>query len=366
MDVKRASVIALLTLNAAALAGTSLVVSGFANVLARELTPPYTEHLQLQQWPGVGSPRIGHAEMDHIRQDPRVDRLVMRTRSEAAVRYGRPMQLVSGVAIYRADPAFLWLAGYEMVRGRTWTDGEIAAESPFVVLSGRWSPLPTEIVVDGVVHGVAGLMHAPRVLGTAEAPSVWLPTRWTTPPVDAEILVTVRPGQSAALLADVLRSWFTQRFGHTRGNQEPVVIRDFARQRSVIQQLQRSLSQLILLLLIVPVGFAGTAVAAVTRLDIEQRLAEVGLRRALGARRQDILNQFLRESLRTARTSTICAGVCVLGIACLAHFLGLPLGISPVMLAISALLPTTTVIAFAVGPAAAAANLPPITALSLR
>ena len=97
---------------------------------------------------------------------------------------------------------------------------------------------------------------------------------------------------------------------------------------------------------------------------VAERTAEIGVRKALGARRQDILAQFLVESATLSTVGSAIGVVCGIGIsAIIASVSPLPTHVALWSIVVSVLLGAGVGIAAGVYPASRAALLDPITAL---
>jgi putative ABC transport system permease protein len=105
---------------------------------------------------------------------------------------------------------------------------------------------------------------------------------------------------------------------------------------------------------------AGMVIMNIMLVAVTERTREIGLRRALGARRGDITLQFLFESILVA----LVGGACGLGLGMLLSrsvvlVLDLPVAFSPEGLAVSFLFSSTVGLVFGLLPARRAAALPP-------
>ncbi|HXF23435.1 MAG TPA: FtsX-like permease family protein, partial [Gemmatimonadaceae bacterium] len=97
---------------------------------------------------------------------------------------------------------------------------------------------------------------------------------------------------------------------------------------------------------------------------VAERTAEIGVRKALGARRQDILAQFLVESATLSTVGSAIGVVCGIGIsAIIASVSPLPTHVALWSIVVSVMLGAGVGIAAGVYPASRAALLDPITAL---
>jgi putative ABC transport system permease protein len=137
--------------------------------------------------------------------------------------------------------------------------------------------------------------------------------------------------------------------------------------RRDIQQIEASARHYSLLVGSIA-GFAvlagGTGIMAIMLLAVSKRTREIGVRRAIGARRRDIIAQFLIET-----TVVSCAGGLfgvLLGLAVtpvFSYFSGMPVVIRPWSPVIAFLVAVTIGVAFGVYPALRAAMVDPVDAL---
>ncbi len=111
----------------------------------------------------------------------------------------------------------------------------------------------------------------------------------------------------------------------------------------------------------------GVGILGVMLLSIRERVSEIGIRRAVGARRRDILVQFLAESAFLG----IVGGVTglVSGVAAswgIGYFSGMPVALVPEYVMLSLVFSLVTGLIFGIYPAWKAAGLDPIDALNTR
>jgi putative ABC transport system permease protein len=285
-----------------------------------------------------------------------------------------------GMAIMGADDGFTLIQGGELVEGRWFTRGEITAGAPVVVLQentarsmfGQERLLGRRVQIGGRVLEVIGLWAEPGNIFAPPGQSVGavVPFRFMDRsytidrtnalfiPVKPRAGVRVADAQGAVEMA--LRE--SRRLRPGDGNTFDLVTQD------QILDTFNSLTSVFFVVMIVLSGVAllvgGIGVMAIMTVSVTSRTREIGVRKALGATRRDILIQFLVE----ASTLTGIGGV----IGVLA---GLAFGrVAAVALDIDAPVPVTlTVIAVVVSvgigivfgmiPARRAARLDPIEAL---
>jgi len=111
----------------------------------------------------------------------------------------------------------------------------------------------------------------------------------------------------------------------------------------------------------------GIGILAVMLISIRERIKEIGIRRAVGARRKDILIQFLSEALILSISGGVIGVIIGITVSVLvAFFAGWPFIISISTVAISFLSTFVIGIFFGVYPALKAARLDPIKALQFE
>jgi putative ABC transport system permease protein len=217
-----------------------------------------------------------------------------------------------GMAIFGADDGFTRIQGGELVEGRWFTRSEISAGSPVVVLQestarslfGRERLVGRQVQIGGRVLEVIGLWAQPGNIFAPPGQSVGaiVPFRFMDRsytidrtnalfiPIKPRAGVTVADAQSAVEMA--LRESRGLRPGD--GNTFDLVTQD------QILSTVNSMTSVFFLVMIVLSGVAllvgGIGVMAIMTVSVTSRTREIGVRKALGATRRDILVQFLVEA----------------------------------------------------------------------
>ncbi len=130
------------------------------------------------------------------------------------------------------------------------------------------------------------------------------------------------------------------------------------------QQAQRLLDILTICISSIGLIVGGIGIMNIMLASVTERIREIGIRRAVGGTKDDILYQFLSESVLISVTGGvvgIMVALVVVAATCTAF--DLPIVISPLMVAISIIAATTTGLVFGLYPAARAAAANPVEAL---
>ena len=130
------------------------------------------------------------------------------------------------------------------------------------------------------------------------------------------------------------------------------------------QQSQRLLDILTIIISSISIVVGGIGIMNIMLASVTERVREIGIRRAIGATKMDIMRQFLTESMTISVTGgifgVILAGMVVV-VTC--HFIVLPVVFSLPLLGIAVIASTLTGLIFGIYPAYQAANKNPVDAL---
>ena len=276
------------------------------------------------------------------------------------------------------------LSSLQVARGRALTAQDEDALAPVAVLGHqaatalfpRGDPLGKHVKVNHVWLEVVGVL-ADRDLGKdsfegvplgLESNRVYLPlasarARFKFQEQEDEVdrfLLRLRDPQQLAAGASVLAAMLDQRHAGMR-DYTLVVPQQLFRQH---QQTQRIFQVVMGAIAGVSLLVGGIGIMNIMLANVLERRREIGLLRALGARRRDVVAQFLREA------SVICVVGALIGLLfgtvlayLIATFAGWQVAWAPLPILLSAGFCALVGMAFGVYPARQAAQLDPITAL---
>jgi macrolide transport system ATP-binding/permease protein len=141
-------------------------------------------------------------------------------------------------------------------------------------------------------------------------------------------------------------------------------IRNMAEIQEALSSVTRTMTMLLGFIAAISLLVGGIGIMNIMLVSVTERTREIGLRKAIGARRRDIMFQFLIE----ATVMTVCGGIMgiLLGIGsalALTLFTGWAVLISPAAVAMVTLFSMLVGLVFGLWPARKAADLNPIEAL---
>jgi putative ABC transport system permease protein len=160
------------------------------------------------------------------------------------------------------------------------------------------------VVIGGVRFTVIGTMARKIQLSnyfSSDDDSVWIPYSaagdlWNTKQAAVMVFEPVAPQFEQRAIAQVLAAVATrQQFSPT----DKKAIQMFGREefRPVINGITIGLQVLLVFIGILTLGIGGVGVMNIMLVSVDERIREIGLRRALGARKWHIKTQFLAETL---------------------------------------------------------------------
>ena len=209
-----------------------------------------------------------------------------------------------GVAASYADLLKLEVAEGRFVSdldaGRPWAvaGAKVAAA---IRRAGTLDVLEAEIEIDGRFYGVAGVLEArERTFGSLvdvdADQSVFVPAatarRVTGDPGVETIVARAAPGVHHEDAVAAVAAWFRER--------DPGLGLEVSSAKQLIEQMESQLGVMTLLLSAVgsiSLVVGGIGVMNIMLISVTERRREIGVRRALGASRGDVMRQFLVEAL---------------------------------------------------------------------
>lgn len=323
-------------------------------------------------------PDLSEAEAARIRRLPEIGYAALwaQTLARLEVEGTRTQPM----AVFGADDGFPNIQGGELVAGRWFTRAELLGGGAVVVLQdeaarrlfGELTPLGAWVRIGGRPARVVGLWEEPgnifappgqavgavvpyrfldRQFALDRTNALWIPVK----PRDG---VSVAAAQEAVLT--VLREMRGLRPG--QGNTFDLITQD------QILDTFNSVTSVFFLVMLVLSGIAllvgGIGVMAIMTVSVTSRTREIGVRKALGATRRDILLQFLVE----AATLTGIGGVVGVAAGLLlgrlaAGALDVAPAVSPVITAVAVVVSVGIGLLFGLLPAVRASRLDPVEAL---
>ena len=285
------------------------------------------------------------------------------------------------VSVFGADDRFMEILGGEVVHGRVFTTAELRSGAPLLIIEqrtvdrlfGARNPIGHTVRVAGQPFRVVGVWQRPtnifEVPGTPEIAGV-VPFeaargRFRIDAVNALIiLVKPKPDVSVSRAMDAATLQLRRMRGIQVGEPNSFDMLTSDQVLGVFDSLTGAFFAVMLVLSSIALLVGGIGVMAIMMVSVTSRTREIGLRKATGATRREILWQFLVE----AATLTLMGGILgiVLGIATgelLKRLLDFTSSV-PVWSAVIATVVSIGVgLVFGITPAARAARLDPVEAL---
>jgi putative ABC transport system permease protein len=321
-------------------------------------------------------PPLTMEEAGRIRDLPSITHVVTEDGSSGPVEFGSVK--LEDVPIRGRSPEWTFMSGGDVLPGRSFTLLESEASSRVVVINeklanelfGHLDPIGKRIRVHGVPYEVIGVhIPPPDIFGESNRPEALIPHKtfqkyvpywrgWMNFLVLPSEQVTVQ-----AAIDDVtglLRSMRSLR--PAEENNFAVVTQD--RLLDSWNQVTGMFFLVMLVLSSVGLMVGGVGVVAIMMISVTERTREIGVRKALGAKRREILWQFLVE----AATLTLVGGAIGMVLGAIATEIvkavtSMPATI-PMFSVVAALaMSVLTGVVFGMYPAAKAARLDPVEAL---
>lgn len=324
-------------------------------------------------------PRLTFADADAIREQLTVPtRVAVESRTGASA-VGDNGRSVRGVQVMGASPDIFVIRDLTVERGRPFTPQEADAGTPVIVIGSETAdlvfedidPIGRSIRIRGFPYRIIGVLEERgSIFGNSMDNLVIAPARSpiqsiTAPRgnVDSIIIQTLDPDRLREAQMEI------EGIMRVRRRLRPTEEADFALETadqaiSFWDNISRILFTVLPMLVSIALVVGGIVIMNIMLVSVMERTREIGVRKALGARRRDILTQVMIEAATLSTVGAILGVATGLGIAkFVAAISVMPAAVAPRWIALGVGLGLTVGVIAGVYPASQASKLDPVDAL---
>lgn len=216
------------------------------------------------------------------------------------------------VAVYGTDERFMEILGGTLLRGRTFTESETTSGAPVAILErraverlfGRQDPLGETVRVGGRPLRVIGVYQKAENIFQPPGQEIAVITPFETARRSFRhddvngliILVKPRPGVSLERAMDATTVQLRRMRGLRPGQPNTFDMLTSDQVLSIFDKLTGAFFLVMIVLSSVALMVGGIGVMAIMMVSVTSRTREIGVRKAMGATRRDVLWQFLVEA----------------------------------------------------------------------
>lgn len=309
-----------------------------------------------------------------IAKMPGVKRTSSQINSRAQIVYGNKNwnTMIQGVGVDYPS-----MHACEPLRGRFFTDGEIESRERVCLIGktvttnlfGDKDPVGESIRVNRVLFTIIGTLPSRGMSFMRDQDDViMMPVTTAMYRVIGEryigsIDVEVKDAAMTEKVIADIENMFAQHYKEM-GDEKSIEVRDMTEIRNAMMGATKTMSALLGAVAAISLIVGGIGIMNIMLVSVKERTREIGLRKAIGARRRDVLLQFLIESAILTLSGGIFGILLGAGVSIVvASVTGWSVFVSPWSVALSTAFSVIVGIAFGYWPALIASRLKPVEAL---
>lgn len=210
-------------------------------------------------------------------------------------------------------PAYEAVMGINLLRGRFFTEEESSAGELVAVIDQAGAKklfgsedadvVGTSMRISGLDFQIVGVVESGAGAGLGESVTVYMPLRTCQQRINGsnavgEVFGLAVEDADMDKVASATREWLAKRFGVPDEERENAIyVMTMKSMRDQLDALMGSFQLLMTAVASISLLVGGIGIMNMMLTNVTERIREIGLRKALGARRRDITRQFLLESV---------------------------------------------------------------------
>ncbi|MEO8225800.1 MAG: ABC transporter permease [Gemmatimonadota bacterium] len=322
------------------------------------------------------NPWLSVEEAEIIRRLPSIRDVAVQEQSNGPASYGAAK--LSGVQVEGSGAAWVVVSGGEMRAGRSFTPVEYASAAHVVVINQAMAdglfpgldPLGKRIKLFGQYFDVIGVhVEAASLFGGGKNPVAVIPHSAFVKVADywkgwMQIVVLPTEAATVADAQDEVTAALRGRRGLKPGEANNFAIVTQDKFLDTFNKVTQGFFLVMIALSSVGLMVGGVGVVAIMMISVTERTREIGVRKALGATRREIMFQFLIEAATMTLVGCIIGMLLGAGIAAaIRSWTPIPAAV-PLMSVVAAVIASTiTGVLFGLYPASKASKMDPVEAL---